>query len=208
MADISAALVKELREKTGTAMMECKKALVECKGDIEAAAKYLREKGIADASKRSGRATSEGAVYSYIHPGNKIGVLVEINCETDFVARNEQFLEFAKDIAMHIAASNPLYISREEVPKSAVEAEREILVNQAKDSGKPEQVVEQMVKGRLEKFYGQICLLEQPFIKEMNQTVEEYMKEVISKTGENMQIRRFTRYQLGEETGQEKTTTA
>lgn len=199
MTDIKANVVKELREKTGAGMMDCKKALVECNGDIDAAAKYLREKGIADASKRSGRATKEGVVFSYIHPGNKIGTLVEINCETDFVARNEQFQEMAKDIAMHIAASSPRYVTRDEVPEDVVNAEKEILINQAKGSGKPEKVIEQMVIGRIDKFYGQICLMEQPFIKEMNQTVEEYLKEVISKTGENIQIRRFTRYQLGEE---------
>lgn len=199
MADIKASVVKELRDKTGAGMMDCKKALKECDGDLEAAAKYLREKGIANAAKRSGRATSEGVVFSYIHPGNKIGTIVEINCETDFVARNEQFLDMAKDIAMHIAASSPQYVTRDEVPEDAVNAEREILVNQAKESGKPDNVIEKMVEGRIDKFYGQICLMEQPFIKEMNQTVEEFMKEVISKTGENIKIRRFTRYQLGEE---------
>lgn len=199
MTDIKANVVKELREKTGAGMMDCKKALVECNGDLDAAAKYLREKGIADASKRSGRATKEGVVFSYIHPGNKIGTLVEINCETDFVARNEQFQNMAKDIAMHIAASNPQYVTRDQVPDTVVNAEKEILINQARNSGKPDKVIEQMVSGRIDKFYGQICLMEQPFIKEMNQTVEEYLKEIISKTGENIQIRRFTRYQLGEE---------
>lgn len=199
MAEIKAAVVKELRDKTGAGMMDCKKALKECDGDLDAAAKYLREKGIANADKRSGRATSEGVVFSYIHPGNKIGTLVEINCETDFVARNEQYLEMAKDIAMHIAASNPQYVTRDEVPEDIVNAEREILINQAKDSGKPDNVIEKMVAGRIDKFYGQICLMEQPFIKEMNQTVEEFLKDIISKTGENIKIRRFTRYQLGEE---------
>lgn len=199
MADISASVVKELREKTGAGMMDCKRALVETGGDLDKATKYLREKGIADAAKRSGRATKEGLVYSYIHPGNKIGVLVEVNCETDFVARNESFQEFTKDVAMHIAASSPGYVSRDEVPESVLEAEREVLTNQARESGKPDKVIEQMVKGRIDKFYAQICLLEQPFIKDMNITIEEYLKEVISKIGENIQIRRFARFQLGEE---------
>jgi len=179
--------------------MDCKKALTENNGDLEKAIKYLREKGIADASKRSGRVTKEGVVYSYIHPGHKIGVLVEINCETDFVARNEVFQSFAKDIAMHIAASSPLCVSRDEVAPALVEAEREVLRNQARESGKPEQVWDKIVEGRIEKFYAQVCLLEQPFIKDMNITVEDYLKETIGKIGENIVIRRFSRYQLGEE---------
>ncbi|HOJ59390.1 MAG TPA: translation elongation factor Ts [bacterium] len=199
MVTISASQVKELREKTGAGMMDCKKALTENNGDLEKAIKYLREKGIADASKRSGRLTKEGVVYSYIHPGHKIGVLVEINCETDFVARNEVFQSFAKDIAMHIAASSPLCVSRDEVAPALVEAEREVLRNQARESGKPEQVWDKIVEGRIEKFYAQVCLLEQPFIKDMNITVEDYLKETIGKIGENIVIRRFSRYQLGEE---------
>ncbi len=199
MSNISAADVKKLREKTGVGMMDCKKALIESDGDFEKATKYLREKGIADAQKRSGRTTKEGVVYSYIHPGNKIGVLVEINCETDFVARNETFQNFAKDIAMHIAASNPGFISREEVPDELIQAEKEVLENQAKESGKPENVIQKIVEGRIDKFYSQICLLEQPFIKDMNMSVEDYLKETIGKIGENIQIRRFARYQLGEE---------
>lgn len=199
MAEISASLVKDLREKTGAGMMDCKKALSECGGDFEKAVKFLREKGIADASKRSGKATKEGVVFSYIHPGNKIGVLVEINCETDFVARTPDFLVFAKDIAMHIAASSPLYVKRDEVPSSALDAEKEVLMNQARESGKPENVLEKIVEGRIDKFYAQICLLEQPFIKDMNKTVEELLKETIGKIGENIQVRRFSRYQLGEE---------
>lgn len=196
---ISAAQVKELREKTGVGMMDCKKALVECEGDIGKSIKLLREKGIADATKRSGRATKEGVVFSYIHPGNRIGVLVEVNCETDFVARNEQFRQFAKDIAMHIAASSPLHIQREDVPATEVEAEREVLSNQAKAAGKPEKVLQKIVDGRLEKFFGQICLLEQPFIKDPNISVRDLLKETIAKIGENIVIRRFARYQLGEE---------
>ncbi len=196
---ISASQVKELREKTGAGMMDCKKALMECDGDAEKAIKYLREKGIADAAKRAGRAAKEGVVYSYIHPGNRIGVLVEVNCETDFVARNEQFQQFAKDISMHIAASSPRYIQRDEVPESEINAEREVLVNQAKESGKPEKVIDKIVEGRLDKFFGQICLLEQPFIKDPNLSVEDLLKETIGKIGENIVIRRFARYQLGEE---------
>ncbi|MDX9753435.1 MAG: translation elongation factor Ts [bacterium] len=199
MATISASLVKELRDKTGAGMMDCKKALGECEGDFEKAVKYLREKGIADASKRSGRATKEGMIYSYIHPGSKIGVMVEVNCETDFVARTDDFQAFAKDIAMHIAASNPGYITRDEVPADVVAAEKDVLMTQVRESGKPENVLEKIVEGRIDKFYSQICLLEQPFIKDMNVTVEELLKSIIGKIGENIQIRRFTRYQLGEE---------
>lgn len=196
---ISATIVKELREKTGAGMMDCKRALQETEGDFDKAVKYLREKGIADASKRSGRATKEGMVYSYIHPGNKIGVLVEVNCETDFVARNEVFQTLTKDIAMHIAASNPRCVGRDEVPQNLLESEREVLVSQAQASGKPQNVIDKMVEGRLEKFYAQICLLEQPYIKDMNITVADLIKESIGKIGENIQVRRFTRYQLGEE---------
>jgi len=199
MANISATIVKELREKTGAGMMDCKKALLETDGDFEKAVKYLREKGIADASKRSGRTTKEGLIYSYIHPGSRIGVLVEVNCETDFVARTDNFQAFVKDVAMHIAASSPKYIQRDEVPSAALDAEREVLRNQAKESGKPDAVIDKIVEGRIDKFYAQICLLEQPFIKDMNTTVEDYMKETSGKIGENIQIRRFVRYQLGEE---------
>ncbi len=196
---ISASQVKELREKTGAGMMDCKKALTECDGDFEKAQKYLREKGIADAAKRGSKATQEGVIYSYIHPGNKIGVLVEVNCETDFVARTDDFQNFAKDIAMHVAASAPDYLSRDDVPEDVLLSEKELLTKQALDSGKPENVVEKMVAGRIEKFYSQICLLEQPFIKDMNLSVGDYLKETIGKLGENIQIRRYTRYQLGEE---------
>ncbi len=199
MANISASIVKDLREKTGAGMMDCKKALMECDGDFEKAVKYLREKGIADASKRTGRSTKEGLIYSYIHPGSRIGVLVEVNCETDFVARNESFQSFVKDIAMHIAASSPRYLQREEVPSMALDEEREVLRNQAKESGKPEAVWDKIVEGRIDKFYAQICLLEQPYIKDMNTTVEDFLKETIGKLGENIQIRRFARFQLGEE---------
>ncbi|HOE12764.1 MAG TPA: translation elongation factor Ts [bacterium] len=197
--EISATQVKELREKTGAGMMDCKKALTEAGGDMERAIKILREKGIASAAKRAGRVAKEGVIFSYVHPGNRIGVLVEVNCETDFVARNEQFQQFAKDIAMHVAASSPQWVSRDQVPASVLESEREVLVNQAKASGKPEKVIEKMVEGRLEKFYGQVCLLEQPFVKNPDVTVQELLKELIGKIGENIVIRRFARFQLGEE---------
>lgn len=199
MTNISASLVKELREKTGAGMMDCKKALMECGGEFDKAVKFLREKGIADASKRSARTTKEGLIFSYIHPGNRIGVLVEVNCETDFVARNDDFQAFVKDIAMHIAASSPRFINREQVPSTALDEERELLRNQARESGKPEAVLDKIVEGRIDKFYSQICLLEQPFIKDMNVTVEDHLKELIGKIGENIQIRRFARFQLGEE---------
>jgi len=197
--EISATQFKELREKTGAGMMDCKKALTEAGGDMERAIKILREKGIASAAKRAGRVAKEGVIFSYVHPGNRIGVLVEVNCETDFVARNEQFQQFAKDIAMHVAASSPQWVSRDQVPASVLESEREVLVNQAKASGKPEKVIEKMVEGRLEKFYGQVCLLEQPFVKNPDVTVQELLKELIGKIGENIVIRRFARFQLGEE---------
>lgn len=199
MATISASQVKELRDKTGAGMMDCKKALAEMDGDLDKAVKYLREKGIADAAKRAGRKTSEGLVHAYIHPGSKIGVLVEVNSETDFVARNETFREFVKDVAMHIAASNPLYLTRDQVPSEVLDQEKEVLANQARESGKPDNVIDKIVEGRVDKFYSQICLMEQPFIKDMNVTIEDYLKDMIAKTGENLQIRRFTRYQLGED---------
>jgi elongation factor Ts len=196
---ISAAQVKELRERTGVGMMDCKKALVECDGDINKAIKFLRERGIAAAARRAGRTTKEGVIFSYIHPGNRIGVLVEVNCETDFVARNEQFQQFAKDIAMHIAASSPRYIQREDVPVAEVEAEREVLTNQAQAAGRPEKVLQKIVDGRLDKFFEQICLLEQPFIKDPNLSIRDLLRETIARIGENIVIRRFARYQLGEE---------
>lgn len=192
--------VKELRERTGAGMVDCKKALVEKQGDVEEAIKYLREKGIAKAAKRAGRETKEGLVHAYIHPGGRIGVLVEINCETDFVARNEEFQSMVNDIAMHIAASAPLYVRREDVPEDVVAAERETLVRQAAESGKPANVIEKMVDGRVNKFFGEICLLEQPFVKdpEGKRTVEDVLKEMIAKVGENLSVRRFSRFALGE----------
>jgi elongation factor Ts len=201
MAEIGAADVKTLREKTGVGMMECKKALTQAGGDMEAAVKILRESGAAKAEKRMGRATSEGLVHSYIHGGGKLGVLVEINCETDFVARTDQFQTLANDIAMQVAA-NPqiLCVSQDQVPENVIAAEREIFSKQAESSGKPPEVIAKMVEGRLKKFYQEVCLLDQPFIKDDKKTVAELVKEAIGQTGENISIRRFARFQLGEQT--------
>lgn len=195
---ITAELVKDLREKTGAGMMDCKKALIETDGDIEKAIVFLREKGLLAATKKSGRIAAEGVVGSYIHMGGKIGVLVEVNCETDFVAKNEDFLTFVKDVAMHIAAANPSYITKEEVPADVIENEKTILKHQAMNEGKPENIAEKMVEGRIAKMYKDICLLEQPFVKNPDLTVADYVKEKIATIGENIVIRRFTRYQMGE----------
>ena len=199
MADISAAKVKELRERTNAGMMDCKKALQECACDMEKAIAWLRQKGLAVAAKRAGRATSEGAIQSYIHAGSKLGVIVEINCETDFVAKTDQFIQFTKDVAMHIAASNPVCIKREDVPQDILEKEREIYKNQAIDAGKPEHIAEKMVTGRIEKFYKEICLLEQPFVKNPDISIQDLLNDLIAKMGENISIRRFIRYQIGVE---------
>lgn len=198
MAQISASDVKKLREMSGVGMMDCKKALVECDGDMEKASEYLREKGLATAVKKSGRIAAEGVVGSYIHMGGKIGVLVEINCETDFVAKTDEFKNFVKDIAMHIAAANPQYVSEEEVDAAVIEKEREILTAQALNEGKPEKVVEKMVEGRIKKFLKEICLLDQPFVKDPDMTIKDLVTEKIATIGENISIRRFTRYQMGE----------
>lgn len=195
---ISATEVKELREKTNAGILDCKKALNETDGDMEEAVKYLREKGIAEAEKKAGRTASEGLVESYIHMGGKIGVLVEINCETDFVAKNDAFKELVNNIAMHIAASNPKYLSREDIPEDVIEQEKEVLRTQALNNDKPEHVVDQIVEGRLEKFFTQNCLLEQPYVRDEDKTVEELITEKIAELGENINIRRFTRYELGE----------
>ena len=195
---ITSALIKELREKTGAGMLNCKKALEETNGDIEKAIELLREKGLSAAAKKSDRIAAEGIVDSYIHLGGRIGVLVEVNCETDFVGKNEDFKSFVRDIAMHIAAANPLYISKEEVPEKVIEKEKSILKAQALNEGKPENIVEKMVEGRIKKYYQEICLLEQPFIKDPDKTVEEIVKEQISRIGENIRIRRFVRYEMGE----------
>ncbi len=198
MAEITAAMVKELRERTNAGMMDCKKALQECDGDMEKAVDYLRQKGLAVAAKRAGRATSEGVVQSYIHAGNKLGVMVEVNCETDFVAKTDQFIEFARNIAMHIAATNPLCIKREDAPQDVLDKEREIYRNQALESGKPEHIVDKIVEGRIEKYLKEICLLEQPYVKNPDLTIQDLLNELVAKMGENISIRRFVRYQVGE----------
>jgi len=193
-----ASLVKELRERTGAGMMECKKALVEMKNDIEKAIVYLREKGIAGASKKAGRTANDGRVHSYIHGTGKIGVLVEINCETDFVARTDDFINFTNDVAMHIAAANPRYLTKDEVPQGDIEGEKNILRAQAEAQGKKGPVVDKIVDGRISKFYEENCLMQQRFVKDSDKTIEALLKEAIAKLGENMSIRRFARFQLGE----------
>ncbi|MDP5273470.1 translation elongation factor Ts [Chengkuizengella axinellae] len=195
---ISAASVKELREKTGAGMLDCKKALDQADGDIQKAMDILREKGLSAAAKKAGRIASEGVVESYIHAGGKIGVLVEVNCETDFVALTDDFKAFVKDIAMHIAASNPTYVSREEVSAEDLEREREVLKNQALNEGKPANIVEKMVEGRLSKYYEEYCLLEQQFIKDPDKTIADLVNEKVGTIGENISIRRFVRFELGE----------
>lgn len=198
MAEITAALVKELRERTGAGMMDCKKALSATDGDLEKAIDFLREKGLAAAAKKAGRVAAEGLVEAYIHGGGRIGVLVEVNCETDFVAKTDAFKELVKDIAMHIAATNPSYLKREEVPTAELEHEQAVLGEQARNEGKPEKIIEKMVAGRIEKYYKEVCLMEQPFVKDPDKTISDLITESIAKIGENISIRRFTRYQLGE----------
>lgn len=195
---VDAKLVKELREKTGAGMLDCKKALEEANNDVNKAIEILREKGLSAAANKAGRAATEGVVQSYIHAGGRIGVLVEVNCETDFVAMTDQFKEFARDIAMQIAASSPRYVSREEVPQDEIEKEKEILKAQALNEGKPEKIVEKMVEGRIGKYYEEYCLLEQSFVKDPDKTIQQLLNEKISTIGENISIRRFTRYELGE----------
>ena len=196
--EISASLVKDLREKTGVGVMDCKNALKESNGDIEQAIDYLRKKGISTAKKRGGRLTSEGQVQSYIHTGGKIGVLVEVNCETDFSAKTEDFTEFVKNIAMHIAATNPVAIAREDIPSDILDKEREIYSIQAKESGKPDNVIEKIVEGKMKKFYSEVSLLEQQYVKNPDITIQDLLNEMIAKTGENIIIKRFVRFQLGE----------
>ncbi|GGG80554.1 translation elongation factor Ts [Paenibacillus radicis (ex Gao et al. 2016)] len=195
---VSASAVKELRERTGAGMLDCKKALDETNGDITKAIELLREKGLSAAANKAGRIATEGVVESYIHAGGRIGVLVEINCETDFVAKTDQFRSFAKDIAMHIAASNPKFVRREEVPSDELEKEREILRAQALNEGKPEKIVDKMVEGRISKYYEEYCLLEQSFVKDPDKTISALLNEKVSAIGENISIRRFVRYELGE----------
>ncbi len=200
---IDAKLVKVLRERTGAGMMDCKKALIETQGDIEKAVDYLREKGLAAATKRAHREASEGRVLSYIHSTGKIGVLVEVNSETDFVAKTDEFQAFARDIAMQVAASRPEYISREDVASTDLEKEREVLRAQALNEGKPENVVDKMVEGRLDKYYREKCLLEQQYIKNPDITVQDLLKELIAQLGENIIIRRFARFEIGEGTSEQ-----
>ena len=195
---ITAEMVKQLRERTGAGMMDCKKALTEANGDMEKAIEILREKGLAAAAKKAGRIAAEGIVDSYIHGDGRIGVLVEVNIETDFAAKNEEFRAFVKDIAMQIAASKPEYIRREDVPAEVIEKEREILRAQALNEGKPANIVDRMVEGRLEKFFKEVCLLEQPFIKDPDKTVQQLLNEKIATIGENINIRRFARFERGE----------
>ncbi|UCE02531.1 MAG: translation elongation factor Ts [Candidatus Latescibacterota bacterium] len=199
MAEISAGAVRELRDKTGAGMMDCKKALAEVSGDIEKAIDFLRAKGLAGAAKRAGRSTDEGLVYSYIHPGGRVGVLVEVNCESDFVARTDDFVTLCKDLAMHIAATNPVSVAREGFDSELLEREIAIFKQQASESGKPPEFVEKMVKGRVEKLYKERVLLEQPFVKDPSQSIEDHVKSAIAKLGENINLRRFVRFQLGEE---------
>ena len=198
MAEVTAQMVKELRERTGAGMMDCKSALTETRGDVDAAVDALRKKGLAAAAKKAGRVTAEGAVGSYIHAGGKIGVLVEVNCETDFVARTDQFQELVRDIAMHIAAADPRFVRREEVTPDVLEYERAIFREQALASGKPANIVERIVEGKMEKYYSEFVLLEQPFVKDDDKTVGQLIAEKVGKIGENIQVRRFSRYKLGE----------
>jgi len=198
MTTISATLVKQLREKTGAGMMDCKQALLECDADMDNAVDFLRKKGLATAQKRAGRAMTEGTVQSYIHMGGKLGVMVEINCETDFVAKNEDFINFARNIAMHIAASNPLGIRAEDVPEDVINREKEIYQAQALDMGKPEKVVPKIVEGKMSKFFKDSCLLNQPYVRDPELSVEDLLNELIAKIGENISIKRFVRFQTGE----------
>ncbi len=196
--EITSAMVKELRERTQAGMMDCKKALVETKGDLEKAIEYLREKGLAANAKKAGRIAAEGLVDSYIHMGGKIGVLLEVNCETDFVAKTDTFKNLCHDLALQIAASNPLFVSKQDVPQENLDKEREILRAQALNEGKPEKIVDRMVEGRIEKYYKEVCLLEQPFVKNPDITVQALVNETALASGEKISVRRFTRYERGE----------
>ena len=205
LMEITAGMIKEVRGKTGAGIMDCKEALKKSEGDFDGAITYLREKGLAAAKKKGERIAAEGSVGTYIHPGERIGVLVELNCETDFVARTEEFQTLLKDVAMHIAAASPLHVRREEVNAEVVEKERAIFKAQAVDSGKPEKIIDRIIDGKLEKFYADICLLEQSFVKNPDITIEQLLTEKIAKLGENLSIRRFVRYNVGE--GMEKRST-
>ncbi len=198
MAAVTAAMIKDLRERTGSGMADCKKALVECEGDVDKAIEFLRKKGLAKAAKKAGRVATEGLVSSYIHGNGRIGVLLEVNCETDFVARNEDFKQFAKDVAMQIAAMSPLYVAIEDMPADEVERERGIRLATAKESGKPEKVIEKIVDGQIKKWQKEVCLLEQAWVRDDKKTISQLNQELIAKIGENVKIRRFMRYELGE----------
>jgi len=198
LTSISANLVKELREKTGAGMMDCKKALEKTDGDMQKAVDYLREQGIAKAAKRADRVAKEGIIYSYIHPGSKLGVLVEVNCETDFVARTEDFKQLAKDVAMQIAATNPLKVNRTDLKEEIIQHEKEIYRTQARNEGKPEKVIDKIVEGKLEKYFQEVCLMEQPYVKDQDRTVKDRVSEAIAKIGENITVKRFVRFRLGE----------
>lgn len=198
MAEITAAQVKELRERTGAGMMDCKKALNEVGGDMDKAIDFLREKGLAAAAKKEGRIAAEGIVEAYIHGGGRIGVMLEVNCETDFVAKTDEFKQFARDIALQIAAAKPQYLTKEEVPEDVLEHEKSILRAQALNEGKPEKIVDKMVEGRISKFYKEVCLLEQEFVKDPDKTINDLVLEKTAKIGERIVIRRFTRYEMGE----------
>jgi elongation factor Ts len=198
MAEVTATLIKDLRERTGAGMADCKKALTEVGGDMDKAIDYLRTKGLAKAAKKAGREATEGAVVSYIHGGGRIGVLVEVNCETDFVARNEDFQAFTREVALQIAAMNPQFVRREEVAQDVIDREREVLVAKAKESGKPEPVVQKMVDGQITKWLKEICLLDQAWVKDPEKTIDQVQQELIAKIGENIKVRRFVRFELGE----------
>jgi elongation factor Ts len=198
MATISAAIVKQLREQTGAGIMDCKEALSECGGDVSKAVDFLRKKGLATVAKRSGRATTEGIVESYIHMDSKLGVLVEINCETDFVAKNDDFKEFTKNIAMHITATNPVSIRQEDVPEETIDKEKEIYRGQVLEMGKPEKIVDKIVEGKLKKYFKDNCLMNQPYVRDPNITIEDLLNETVAKIGENIIIKRFARFKIGE----------
>lgn len=201
MAEITGEMVKELRERTLAGFTDCKKALVECEGDMEKATEFLRKKGLVTAAKKAGRVAANGLVHSYIHAGGKIGVLVEVNCETDFVARTDQFQAFVRDLGMQIAAMSPLYLTPEDVPAEAIEKEREIRTAQARETGKPDNVIPKIVDGQIKKWYTEVCLLEQPFVKENKKTVQQLLTELVAAVGENCKVRRFVRWEVGEGLG-------
>ncbi|HED09159.1 MAG TPA: translation elongation factor Ts [Caldithrix abyssi] len=198
MATITAAMVKELREKTGVGMMDCKKALTETDGDMEKAIEVLRKSGVAKAEKRAHREAKEGVVEAYIHPGSKLGVLVEVNCETDFVSNTDDFKDFARNVAMHVAATNPLAVKREEVDQNIIDKEIQIYTEQAKQQGKPDHIIEKIAQGRVEKYYSEIVLMEQPYVKDPDKTIKDLLTETIAKVGENITIKRFARFRIGE----------